>query len=135
MDWMTLSGYRLPSNHPQQQPPEQPQTQQQTSPNDLLKSRTDIGETTASSSSSVGGTSMLDMWATSKGASEAASASNSSSSSIGGPSSTPPISGGDRGSISTPGSIKGLKNIQFFSSFSHYSTSQSFTFVQLIGAN
>ena len=54
---------------------------------------------------------MLDMWATSKGASEAASASNSSSSSIGGPSSTPPISGGDRGSISTPGSIKGLKNI------------------------
>ena len=56
---------------------------------------------------------MLDMWATSKGASEAASASNSSSSSIGGPSSTPPISGGDRGSISTPGSIKGLKNISF----------------------
>ena len=57
---------------------------------------------------------MLDMWATSKGASEAASASNSSSSSIGGPSSTPPISGGDRGSISTPGSIKGLKNILIF---------------------
>merc|ERR1712038_1434470 len=45
---------------------------------------------------------------TTMGGSEAAaaSASNSSTSSIGGPSSTPPISGGDRGSISTPGSIK-----------------------------
>ena len=56
---------------------------------------------------------MLDMWAASKTASEAAaaSASNSSTSSIGGPSSTPPISGGDRGSISTPGSIKGRTSV------------------------
>ena len=122
--------------HQPQQPQEHPQQQQQsTSPSELLKNRIESQisaaaggggvttggpggvETTATqvAPSSSGGGSMLDMWAASKThASEAAaaSASNSSTSSIGGPRSTPPISDrGDRGSISTPGSIKGRTSV------------------------
>jgi len=93
MDWMAISGYRLPqqlsasaNQHQPQQPQEQPQQQQQqTSPNELLKNRIESqiisatgfekpsggAETTATAPSSSGG-SMLDMWAASKTASEAA---------------------------------------------------------------
>ena len=146
---MAISGYRLPqqlSSANQHQPQEQPQQQQQpTSPNELLKNRiesqiisatggtTGGAETTATAPSSSGGGSMLDMWAASKTASEAAaSASNSSTSSIGGPSSTPPISGGDRGSISTPGSIKGRTSVLsiFYVFVSYYFSSSGVIFLQ-----
>ena len=132
MDWMAISGYRLP-----QQLQNNSSTNQQV--NELLKTnlnqaRDNSNSVVANSANSDSATStMLDMWAASK--IEAASNSNSSSNLGGGAPPTPPITversaivgqtsaGGTgsqtagqggisasqaSGSISTPGSIKGL---------------------------
>jgi len=124
MDWMAISGYRLP-----QQLSNNSSTNQQV--NELLKTNLtrDNSNSVASANSDSATSTMLDMWAASK--IEAASNSNSSSNLGGGAPPTPPITversaivgpsaGGTgsqtgqggisasqaSGSISTPGSIK-----------------------------
>ena len=137
MDWMALSGYRLP-----QQLNNSSSNQQV---NDLLKPNItrDNSNTSANSDSATATSTMLDMWAASK--IEAASNSNSSSNLGGGGVATPTtppitversamgggsvgvgsgpgnqtptgqggISASQGGTISTPGSIKGLNLIHF----------------------
>ena len=125
MDWMSISGYRLPQQLNSNNPSvnglsslKEASTTSTTGPRD--NSSATQADVTASSST------MLDMWAASKV--EAAS-NSSSSSNLGGSPTTPPIpmTGGDGGgvrtpsdrtgsgsSISTPGSIKGLRCLACF---------------------
>ena len=119
MDWMAISGYRLPHQIGGGTAPNNQNNQ-----NDLVKREIIPDNINPASSSS--STTMLDMWAASKV--EAANSNSNSSSTMGAGSAPPPptpppiITGGgggvnerssSTGSISTPGSIKGRKSTDF----------------------